>query len=50
MIGKIICFVTRKHKRGKLVDRVQAGPNVYVHTYKCPRCSKTHTRKQRVGA
>jgi len=46
MFGKVICRVMRKHKRGKLVDKVEVSPGKYVYTYRCPRCEVTHIRKK----
>ena len=46
MFGKLICWVTRKHKRGKRVGMpVMAANGNFYQTYSCPRCHATGTRK-----
>lgn len=49
MIGKLICWITRKHKRGKLVGR-NIGANDGTSTYRCPRCNASWTRKAKAAA
>ena len=49
MVGKLICWVTRKHKRGKRLQLVDGNipqllPNATL--YECPRCHATWTRKR----
>lgn len=46
VIGSAICFLLRKHARGKRVD-TPPGP---VWKYRCPRCHATWTRKVRKPA
>lgn len=48
MFGKLICFVKRKHLRGRMVDRILiestiVGNNYRVH-YRCDRCGARWTR------
>ena len=49
MIGKLICWWTKKHKRGKRVTASPDGliePGALKHqTYECPRCAARWTRK-----
>ena len=42
LLGKLACFITRKHKRGKRIAQSQEAK-----TYRCPRCLSTWTRKVR---
>lgn len=42
MIGRFICWITRKHKRGKRVGR---NDFVGAFTYQCPRCGLRWERK-----
>lgn len=44
LLGKLVCLVTRKHKRGK---RVAAQCNQELKAFRCPRCGATWTRKVR---
>jgi hypothetical protein len=48
MFGKLICFITRKHKRGKPVNvaasKALATLPGTVH-YQCPRCKAVWARK-----
>ena len=59
--GKLICAVTRKHKRGKRVPLTMAGGTQYtpgmlsgahigMNVYECPRCGATWTRKVKANA
>lgn len=47
LIGRIICAVTRKHRRGRVVvNHVPNQPDAKL--YQCPRCGATWTRKSKV--
>jgi hypothetical protein len=46
MLGRLICWFTKKHKRGQLIMVVNTAA-VPTNTYRCPRCSATWSRKQR---
>ena len=41
LIGRLLCFLTRRHLRGKLLDEIDG-----VRTFRCPRCSATWTRRK----
>ena len=48
MIGKLICWVTRKHKRGKRLfpSSLPAEEFKGMDVFRCPRCHATWTRKR----
>ena len=49
MLGRLICWITRKHKRGKLVASVfDARIGKQVSVYACPRCGRKSTYKRKV--
>ena len=49
ILGKLICWATRKHKRGKQVALTDWERNEYGKlgqiVYRCPRCGAQWTRK-----
>lgn len=47
--GRIVCAVTRKHKRGRLLKRAGIGTDGKTDTavYGCNRCGATWTRKRK---
>ena len=50
ILGRFICWATRKHKRGKLVEtwvEPCEPPRTYL-IFCCPRCGATWTRKVKV--
>jgi hypothetical protein len=49
IIGKLVCFVTGKHKRGKLIlsePRFDARLEFYykLNVFRCPRCNGNERR------
>ena len=59
MLGKLVCWITRKHKRGRRLkpadpphlpteDGKEWPAN--LHRYQCPRCKATWTRPAKVKA
>ena len=42
LIGKIICFFTRKHKYVVKEEFKRIGTNEYCKIYICERCGKIH--------
>lgn len=45
MLGRLICFLLRKHKRGKRDAGVPCAEG--EQGYRCTRCGATHVRKLR---
>ena len=45
ILGKLICAMTGKHKRGKRVIPQSILEHVTVKVFECPRCGATWTRK-----
>ena len=52
MIGKLICMVTRKHKRGRRVSTSKKELFLNgmheVTTFACPRCGAQWTRARKI--
>jgi len=46
LIGKLICLVTRKHRRGVRLTSNSPESLLPHHVYRCPRCLATWTRKR----
>lgn len=44
-LGRLICGVTRRHKRGKRLLMVTSTSTTPVNTFACPRCGAQWTRK-----
>lgn len=47
MLGKLICWITKKHKRGKFV---RAEDNGRVKFFACPRCKRETSYKAKAAA
>jgi hypothetical protein len=53
MIGKLICLIKRKHKRGKRVTDlpgIAASCAMGHELFRCPRCGATWSRKVKAAA
>ena len=57
ILGRLICAMTRKHKRGKKVGAVLSGNTMLINgvqvaagqgLYECPRCFARWTRKVKI--
>ena len=46
ILGKLICWITGKHKRGKRIE----GSPAHLPSFRCPRCSAVWARKVKVKA
>ena len=48
ILGKLICWITGKHKRGQMTQ--YENRECTIARYVCPRCFATWTRKVKVRA
>ena len=45
ILGALVCAIKRKHKRGKMIESVQAQGLPEKRTYQCARCGAKHSRR-----